>query len=89
MINKINNEPLFINLSAPCGTYNITVSLTAYSNCVFSISEKSTGTVTENVRLDHGENKDICFTASTKQDISIQINCNGDICATAAAEYVG
>lgn len=88
MINE-NNEPLFINLSSPAGTYNITLSLTAHSDCSVTISEETAGFITSIENLSAGSVRDISFTVTTEQNINIKIDCDGDLSATAAAEYTG
>ena len=80
-------EPLVINLTAPKGEYEVTLTISAESDTICTISEKSQGTVTEDKPLMQGKT-DIIFKVQTDGDISIEIFCDGDITATAMAQYV-
>ena len=80
-------EPLVINLTAPKGECEVTLTINAESDTMCTISEKSQGTVTENKPLMQGKT-DIIFKVQTDGDISIEIFCDGDITATAMAQYV-
>lgn len=80
-------EPLEINMPAQSGKYNVTVSVKAHSDTVFSLWEASYGYVTENSDIGENEARDICFTADITDCISIKIYCDGDLSATVMAEY--
>ncbi len=80
-------DPLEISMSAQKGTYDVTVSIKAHSDTVFSLWEASYGYVTENSDIGENEARDICFTADITDCISIKIYCDGDLSATVMAEY--
>ena len=80
-------EPLVINLTAPKGECEVTLTINAESDTMCTISEKSQGTVTEDKPLMQGKT-DIIFKVQTDGDISIEIFCDGDITATAMAQYI-
>ena len=80
-------EPLVINLTAPKGECEVTLTINAESDTMCTISDKSQGTVTEDKPLMQGKT-DIIFKVQTDGDISIEIFCDGDITATAMAQYV-
>ena len=80
-------EPLVINLTAPKGEYEVTLTINAESDTMCTISEKSQGTVAEDKPLMQGKT-DIIFTVQTDGDIAIEILCDGDITATAMAQYI-
>lgn len=81
-------EPLEINLPAPSGTYNVTVSIKAHSYTVFSIAEDSCGYIIENSEIYENETRDVSFSVKADDTISIKIYCDGRLTATAMAEYV-
>lgn len=81
-------EPLIIELNAPAGNYEVTVSIKSHSDTVFSISEKTSGFVTEDRNIRNGESTDITFKTQTQGGIQIKIYCDGDLTATAMAEYL-
>ena len=80
-------EPLVINLTAPKGEYEVTLTINAERDTLCTISEKTQGTVAEDKPLMQGKT-DIIFKVQTDGDISIEIFCDGDITATAMAQYV-
>ena len=80
-------EPLVINLTAPKGEYEVTLTINAERDTLCTISEKTQGTVAEDKPLMQGKT-DIIFTVQTDGDISIEIFCDGDILATAMAQYI-
>lgn len=84
---KYTLEPLLIELAAPEGEYEVTLTINAESDTLCTISEKSQGTVAEDKPLMQGKT-DIIFTVQTDGDISIEIFCDGDIRATAMAQYM-
>lgn len=80
-------EPLEINLPTQSGTYSVTVSINAHSTTEFSICEETAGYVTENCHINENENRDITFMVTVTNAILIKIYCDGNITATAMAEY--
>ena len=82
-------EPLIIELSAPAGVFDITLSITANSDTTFTVYEKSFGLVKDGVSLVSGERTDIIFSVRTEKDIKIIIDADGDLTATAMAQYAG
>ena len=81
-------EPLIIELTAPKGEYQVTLTITAESDNVCTISEISQGTVAEDKPLMQGKT-DIVFKVHADGDILIKIFCDGDITAIAMAQYLG
>lgn len=81
-------EPLEINLPAPSGTYNVTVSIKAHCETVFSLHEATEGFITEDCEIYENETRDITFNVTAEDIISIKIYCDGRLTATAMAEYV-
>ncbi len=81
-------EPLVITLNAPKGNYEVTVTIKSQCDTVFSIFENSAGFVTEDREISNGASIDIKFETSTDDGIAITIYCDGDITATAMAEYI-
>ncbi len=81
-------EPLVIELNAPKGNYEITVSIKSHNDTVFSIFEENTGFVTKDKEIQNGASTDIKFETSTNDGIVVIIYCDGDITATAMAEYI-
>lgn len=84
-----NYEPLIINLNAPSGKYKVTLSVTAHCDTVFSVSELSAGDICSDRHISVGETADIPFEVVTSGDISIEIRTDGNLTATAMAEYIG
>lgn len=82
-------EPLNIFLNAPKGKYAVTLTVTAHCDTVFSITETSVGVVCRDRAVSVGDTADIVFDVDTDGDIDIEIRCDGDLTATAMAEYVG
>lgn len=83
-----NLEPLVIELGTPKGTYEVTVSVKSHSDTVFSVFEDGAGFITEDREILNGASVDIKFETSTSGGISVVIYCDGDITATAMAEYL-
>lgn len=81
-------EPLVITLNAPKGNYEVTVSVKSHCDTVFSVFEETAGFVAENSEISNGTSADIKFRTSTIDGIEVIIYCDGDITATAMAEYV-
>lgn len=82
-----NLEPLVIELNAPKGNYEVTVTIKSQCDTVFSIFEKTAGFVTEDREIHTGESTDITFKTQTQGGITVKIYCDGDITVTAMAEY--
>ncbi len=83
-------EPLMIVLNAPNGTYEVTVTINAETDTIFSVSEAAVGFVAEDREISRGTSTDIVFnTRTTSDSIVIEIYCDGDISATATATYTG
>ncbi len=80
-------EPLEINLPVPDGTYNVTLSIKAHSETVFSVFEDSIGFILEDSEIEENGNRDILFKVATKDGINIKIYCDGRLTATAMAEH--
>ena len=85
---NFNLEPLVIVLNAPRGNYEVTVSIKSHCDTVFSVFEETAGFVAENREITTGANTDIMFRTSTDDGIEVIIYCDGDITATAFAEYI-
>lgn len=81
-------EPLVIALNAPKGNYEITVSINAHCDTVLSIFEENIGFVAEDKEISSGASTDIKFKTATADGIDVIIYCDGDITATAFAEYI-
>ena len=80
-------EPLEINLPAPNGTYNVTVSIKSHIDNVFSLFEDSLGAIVEDAEICENESRDINFKITAEDTINIKIYCDGRLTATAMAEY--
>ncbi|MBR0359577.1 MAG: hypothetical protein IIX21_00500 [Clostridia bacterium] len=85
---SFNLEPLVIVLNAPRGNYEVTVSIKSHCDTVFSVFEETAGFVAENREISNGTSADIMFRTSTDDGIEVIIYCDGDITATAFAEYI-
>lgn len=81
-------EPLEINMPAKAGTYSVTVNIKAHSTTEFSLGEATVGFIAEHSTINENESRDITFTVTVTDTISIKIHCDGMITATAMAEYV-
>lgn len=81
-------EPLVIYLSAPAGNYEVTVSIKSHSDTVFSVYEDARGFVAEDREIRTDESTDIIFKTQTQGGIQVKIYCDGDLTATAMAEYI-
>lgn len=81
-------EPLVIDLSAPAGNYEVTVSIKSHSDTIFSIFESASGFVAEDREIRTDESTDITFKTQTQGGIQVKIYCDGDLTATAMAEYL-
>lgn len=85
---NFNLEPLVIALNAPKGNYEVTVSIKSHCDTVFSVFEETAGFIIEDREITTGANTDIMFRTSTDDGIEVIIYCDGDITATAFAEYI-
>lgn len=85
---SFNLEPLVIVLNAPKGNYEVTVSIKSHCDTVFSVFEETAGFIIEDREITTGANTDIMFRTSTDDGIEVIIYCDGDITATAFAEYI-
>lgn len=85
---NFNLEPLVIALNAPRGNYEVTVSIKSHCDTVFSVFEETAGFIIEDREITTGANTDIMFRTSTDDGIEVIIYCDGDITATAFAEYI-
>lgn len=96
-MNSYKLEPLEIKLNAPNGTYEVTVSLTANSDTVFTIYSQHRSFIVRDHEIKKGENFEKTFAVSvcdrhfnggeyeSINEIKIQIVTDGDITATAMA----
>ena len=85
---NFNLEPLVIALNSPKGNYEVTVSIKSHCDTVFSVFEETAGFIIEDREITTGANTDIMFRTSTDDGIEVIIYCDGDITATAFAEYI-
>lgn len=85
---NFNLEPLLIALNAPKGNCEVTVSIKSHCDTVFSVFEETAGFIIEDREITTGANTDIMFRTSTDDGIEVIIYCDGDITATAFAEYI-
>lgn len=82
-------EPLVIELTAPKGRYEVTVTINAECDCIFSVFEEYIGYAVNGKEISNGTSMDIVFESKTDDGISIKIYCDGNISATAMASYIG
>ena len=83
-------EPLHISTSVPNGTYEVTVTVTAHEDIVFTILSQSRRFMAQDINLGKGESTDITFNVSVcdyhknNEDytnvngVEIDIMCDGD-----------
>ena len=57
-------EPLHISTSVPNGTYEVTVTVTAHEDIVFTILSQSRRFMAQDINLGKGESTDITFNVS-------------------------
>ena len=57
-------EPLHISTSVPNGTYEVTVTVTAHEDIVFTILSQSRRFMAQDINLGKGESTDITFTSA-------------------------
>lgn len=89
-------EPLHISTPVPNGTYEVTVTVTAHEDIVFTIYAQSRRIMVQNYELKSGEKKDFTFNVSVcdinKRDeeykimngVELDIACDGDFAAVSA-----
>ena len=94
------NEPLHISLKAPNGTYEVTVTVSAHEDIVFTIYAQSRRVMVQNCEMKKGESRDFIFNVSvcdrhrrdedytTVEGVEIDIACDGDFTAIAMASPV-
>ena len=93
-------EPLHISTSVPNGTYEVTVTVTAHEDIVFTILSQSRRFMAQDINLGKGESTDITFNVSVcdyhknNEDytnvngVEIDIMCDGDFTALSAVSPV-
>jgi len=91
------NEPLMISLRVPNGNYEVTVSVTAHEDTVFSIRTQTRRFVLTDEPIKAGETKDIVFDVNVcdyhmageefhkVETLDVLLLCDGAVTATAAA----
>ena len=93
-------EPLHISTSVPNGTYEVTVTVTAHEDIIFTILSQSRRFMAQDINLGKGESTDITFNVSVcdyhknNEDytnvngVEIDIMCDGDFTALSAVSPV-
>ena len=93
-------EPLHISTSVPNGTYEVTVTVTAHEDMIFTILSQSRRFMAQDIKLGKGESTDITFNVSVcdyhknNEDytnvngVEIDIMCDGDFTALSAVSPV-
>lgn len=93
-------EPLHISTPVPNGTYEVTVTVTAHEDIVFTILSQSRRFMAQDINLGKGESTDITFNVSVcdyhknNEDytnvngVEIDIMCDGDFTALSAVSPV-
>ena len=93
-------EPLHISTSVPNGTYEVTVTVTAHEDIIFTILSQSRRFMAQDIKLGKGESTDITFNVSVcdyhknNEDytnvngVEIDIMCDGDFTALSAVSPV-
>ena len=86
-------EPLHISTSVPNGTYEVTVTVTAHEDIIFTILSQSRRFMAQDINLGKGESTDITFNVSVcdyhknnedytnVKGVEIDIMCDGDFTA--------
>lgn len=94
------NEPLVISMAVPNGNYEVTLSIKAHEDTVFSVLSQSRRFIRNDVVIKDGESMDIVFNANVcdyhfdggeyteVKTIDIYILCDGAVTATAAVSPV-
>lgn len=94
------NEPLLISMEVPNGNYEVTVSVRAHENTVFSILSQARRFIANDVRINANESIDITFNANVcdfhkagddyteVKTLDTYILCDGNVTATATASPV-
>ena len=65
-------EPLYIELTAPKGAYEVTLTINAESDCVFSVFEDNFGTVRDEFPIKQNTSEDVIFTTKSCGSIVIE-----------------
>ena len=93
-------EPLHISTPVPNGTYEVTVTVTAHEDIIFTILSQSRRFMAQDINLGKGESSDITFNVSVcdyhknNEDytnvngVEIDIMCDGDFTALSAVSPV-
>ena len=93
-------QPLHISLPAPNGAYEVTVTVTAHEDIVFTIYAQSRRVMVQECKLKKGVSKDFTFNVSVRdykkreqpytevKGVEIDIACDGDFTAVAIASPV-
>ena len=94
------NEPLVISMAVPNGNYEVTLSVKAHEDTVFSVLSQSRRFIRNDVEIKNGESMDIVFNANVcdyhfdggeyteVKTIDTYILCDGAVTATAAVSPV-
>ncbi len=81
-------EPLNITMGVQAGTYEVTLNITAHSDTTFFVTEINTGRVWDECEIAEDESRSLAFNVTAKNEINITIHTEGDMTATAFAEYI-
>ena len=99
-MNSYINEPLVISMPVPNGNYEVTLSITAHEDTVFSVLSQSRRFIRNDVEIKSGESMDIVFNANVcdihmsgaeyhrVETLDVYILCDGAVTATAAVSPV-
>lgn len=97
---NFEHEPLTIDLNAPNGTYEVTVTVTAHEDITFTIYSQSRRVMVQECEMKKGETRDFTFNVSVRDyhrhdeeytalsGITVNIACDGDFSAIATASPV-
>lgn len=90
-----NYEPLHIHTPVPYGTYEVTVTVSAHEDIIFSVLAQSQHFMAQDIELKKGCTTDITFNINYhKSDcentdgINVHILCDGDFSAISAVSPV-
>ncbi len=99
-MNSYTNEPLVISMAVPNGNYEVTLSIKAHEDTVFSVLSQSRRFIRNDVAIKNGESMDIVFNANVcdfhmhgadfheVKTLDVFILCDGNVTATAAVSPV-
>lgn len=99
-MNNYTNEPLLISMNVPNGNYEVTVSIKAHSDTVFSVLSQRRRFIANDIEIKANNSIDITFNANVcdyhmngadyteVKTLDTYILCDGDITATATASPV-